>query len=708
MLEVVIEVDGRPLSSFGCDGVVMSTPTGSTAYSFSAGGPVVWPSLDAMLLVPLSPHALFARPLVVGPDSALAVEVLDRTQGTGVLWCDGRRTHDLPPGARVVVRRSPDAGAARPPQPGPVHRPPRAQVPPAGHRLARPASGDGGVDAVIEEISIRDLGVIGEARLPLGPGFTALTGETGAGKTMVVTALGLLLGERADGASIRSGSDQAVVEGRWLVDPSAARSPSACAMPGATSTAASSSSAAPSRRRAAAARSSAAAARRSACSARSAQQLVVVHGQSDQMRLRSATAQREALDRFAGAELATVLGEYQDVYRRWQADQGELDVLVAERDRRCARGRRAAGRDGRDRGGAAAQRRGPRARRARRPAHQPRRPAAGGARRRTRSSRRTVGGRRQRRAGAARRPRAGSSSASPRTTRHSRRSRGARRGILRGDRDSPRSSSSYLATLDADGARELETVQERRADARRLVRKYGPTLDDVIDYLDTGSARLLELDNDSDRIEALGDGRRGGPRAQVIELAARLSEVRRAAAQRLGDAVTAELAALAMPDARRARSRSTTGREYSLSRQGPGLDPAAAAPGRRAAAARRGASGGELSRVMLAIEVVIAGSDPVPTFVFDEVDAGVGGARAIEIGRRLAALSRSRAGDRRHAPRPGRRVRDATTCASSRTATARSRRAASSSSTASSASPRWRGCSRGCPTRRAGSRTRAS
>ena len=107
MLEVVIEVDGRPLSSFGCDGVVMSTPTGSTAYSFSAGGPVVWPSVDAMLLVPLSPHALFARPLVVGPQSSLAVEVLDRTQGTGVLWCDGRRTHDLARGARVVVRRSP-------------------------------------------------------------------------------------------------------------------------------------------------------------------------------------------------------------------------------------------------------------------------------------------------------------------------------------------------------------------------------------------------------------------------------------------------------------------------------------------------------------------------------------------------------------------------------------------------------------------------
>ncbi|GAA3860271.1 NAD kinase [Leifsonia kafniensis] len=106
MLEVVIEVDGRPLSSFGCDGVVMSTPTGSTAYSFSAGGPIVWPSLDALLLVPLSAHALFARPLVVGPDSSLAVEVLARNDGAAVLWADGRRAFDLPPGARVVARRS--------------------------------------------------------------------------------------------------------------------------------------------------------------------------------------------------------------------------------------------------------------------------------------------------------------------------------------------------------------------------------------------------------------------------------------------------------------------------------------------------------------------------------------------------------------------------------------------------------------------------
>ena len=106
MLEVVVEVDSRPLSSFGCDGIVVSTPTGSTAYAFSGGGPVVWPSVDALLMVPLSAHALFARPLVISPNSRVAVEVLQRSAGAGVLWCDGRRSTELPVGARVEVRKS--------------------------------------------------------------------------------------------------------------------------------------------------------------------------------------------------------------------------------------------------------------------------------------------------------------------------------------------------------------------------------------------------------------------------------------------------------------------------------------------------------------------------------------------------------------------------------------------------------------------------
>lgn len=105
MLELVAEIDGRPLSEWGCDGVVVATPTGSTAYAFSAGGPVVWPEVEAMLVVPISAHALFARPLVVSPHSTVAIEVLSETPGA-VLWCDGRRTVELPPGARVEVRRS--------------------------------------------------------------------------------------------------------------------------------------------------------------------------------------------------------------------------------------------------------------------------------------------------------------------------------------------------------------------------------------------------------------------------------------------------------------------------------------------------------------------------------------------------------------------------------------------------------------------------
>jgi NAD+ kinase len=104
MVELVVEIEGRPLSHWGCDGVVCATPTGSTAYAFSAGGPVVWPEVEALLVVPISAHALFARPLVVSPRSVVALEVLADTP-RAVLWCDGRRKVSLPPGARVEVRR---------------------------------------------------------------------------------------------------------------------------------------------------------------------------------------------------------------------------------------------------------------------------------------------------------------------------------------------------------------------------------------------------------------------------------------------------------------------------------------------------------------------------------------------------------------------------------------------------------------------------
>ena len=198
--------------------------------------------------------------------------------------------------------------------------------------------------------------------------------------------------------------------------------------------------------------------------------------------------------------------------------------------------------------------------------------------------------------------------------------------------------SSYLGTLDADSGRELELLQERRAQLGGLMRRYGPTLDDVVDYLESGSTRLLELDSDADRIETLG-AEVAADRARLDELAAQLTAQRTDAAERLSAAVTVELGALAMPDARLAIDVSEsdltlTGRDQVAIM----LQPHAGTEPRPLA---RGASGGELSRVMLAIEVVLAASDPVPTFVFDEVDAGVGGASATELGKRLARLARN-------------------------------------------------------------------
>jgi NAD+ kinase len=145
MLELMIEVDGRPLSTFGCDGVVCATPTGSTAYNFSAGGPIVWPRVEALLMVPISAHALFARPMVVSPDSILALEIAAEGADHGVLWCDGRRTVELARGARVEVRRG-----ERPVRLARLHRAPftdrlvrKFELPVTGWR-GRPSTGGRG------------------------------------------------------------------------------------------------------------------------------------------------------------------------------------------------------------------------------------------------------------------------------------------------------------------------------------------------------------------------------------------------------------------------------------------------------------------------------------------------------------------------------------------------------------------------------------
>jgi DNA repair protein RecN (Recombination protein N) len=497
-------------------------------------------------------------------------------------------------------------------------------------------SGRSGEAGVIEEILIRDLGVIGSATLPLGPGFTALTGETGAGKTMVVTALGLLLGERSDAGAVRTGSERAVVEGRWLVPEDGAvaervRDAGGEVEDGELLLGRSVSQEG---------RSRATVGGRSApvgVLGEIGQQLVVVHGQSDQLRLRSATAQREALDRFAGSELAAAVGDYQAVFRRLQENRSELEALIGDRDRRA---REAAElREAMEEIEKVDPQRGEDdelAERADRLTNlEDLRLAAGQAHEYLASE--EVGEAADALAylDSARRQLDRVSSHDPE---------------LEAVAESLRSASflvsevatalaSYVSGLDADGSRELEAVQERRAALSSLQRKYGPTLDEVIDYVDAGSARLLELDGDTDRIELLESLVADDEKA-AWDAADRISAIRSAKGADLARLVTEELGALAMADAsldvtvEPRDELSVHGRDAVsiLLRPHPGAEPRPLG---------RGASGGELSRVMLAIEVVLAASDPVPTFIFDEVDAGVGGAAAIEIGRRLARLAQS-------------------------------------------------------------------
>ncbi|KRF31529.1 DNA repair protein RecN [Yonghaparkia sp. Soil809] len=487
---------------------------------------------------------------------------------------------------------------------------------------------------MIDEISIRSLGVIGEATLPLGPGFTALTGETGAGKTMVVTALGLLLGSRADSGAVRLGSDQALVEGRWRVDPEGAVAERVRDAGGDID----GDELILSRSLSTEGRSRAVVGGRSApvgVLTEIGEQLVVVHGQSDQLRLRSTAAQRDTLDRFAGAELQTVLGDYREVHERWMEARADLDTLIAHRDARVREAEEL--RLALDEIEAAAPQRGEDdelAVRADRLANvEDLRLAAAQAHDLLSSESLDDGRDAVSLVEAARR-------AVDRVAGHDAQLEPiveaiANAGYVLGE--AAVQLSGYLASLDTDGGRELEIVQERRAALSALVRKHGSSLDDVIDTLEQGSARLLELDQDDLRVEQLRASV-DADLAALTALAERLTALRTAAAERLGEAVTAELAALAMPNARLTVDVTTRDDFAAHGRDDVAilLQPHAGAEPRPIA---KGASGGELSRVMLALEVVIAGTDPVPTFIFDEVDAGVGGASAIEIGRRLARLA---------------------------------------------------------------------
>ena len=486
---------------------------------------------------------------------------------------------------------------------------------------------------MIEEIRMQHLGVIADAVLPLGKGFTAITGETGAGKTMVVTGLGLLLGQRADSGAVRAGAAQASVAGVWVVPEQGPIADIVTDAGGELEPAgAGRSELYVSRTLSAEGRSRASVGGRAAPAgvlSALAEQLVVVHGQSEQLRLKSAAAQRDALDRFGGEPVSAALRAYGEAWEHWRALDAELRELTENRDRRAdeaARLREALA------------------------LIEATAPEAGEDEVLTERAERLANAEELRQAAALAHSALSNEDDDPDASAlvaDARRllervSDPALAGIAEaladvGYRlaDLAGQLAGYLADLDEAGPHELAAVEERRAALNTLVRAHG-SLDEALTVWETGSARLAELDDDSDRVERL-EAERSTARDVLDAAADALTAARTEAAGRLGTAVSEELHALAMPDARlevavTAGSESAHGRDdvAILLAPHPGAEPRPVA---------RGASGGELSRVMLAIEVVIAGTDPVPTFVFDEVDAGIGGAAAIEVGRRLARLA---------------------------------------------------------------------
>ncbi|WP_426302935.1 DNA repair protein RecN [Arthrobacter sp. R-11] len=492
---------------------------------------------------------------------------------------------------------------------------------------------------MIEELRIRDLGVITDATLPLGPGLSVVTGETGAGKTMVVTAVGLLLGSRSDAGAVRTGAKSASAEALLTLDPGHAAVGRALEAGGEAEEYDGGAQLLLARTVGADGRSRAYVGGRSApvgVLAELGESLVVVHGQSDQIRLKSVTAQRNALDRFAGAELAGILGGYQELYGRWKADQAELDTLRSEaRERlREAESLQAAleeidgvdpqpGEDEALKGEAVKLANVEELRIAAAAAHEALIAEdfgdSGDATTLVDSAKRLL-------EQVAEHDEALGAAAS----------RLAEVGFLLNDIAAE--LSSYQASLDSEGPERLAEIEERRAVLAKLIRKYAPSIDEVLEWAATARVRLDELQDDSSRIEAL-EAAVTSAEAELRKQAARISKARGKAAKGLSTRVSAELTALAMADATLVIEVQDSG---DLGPHGQDdvaflLQPHSGAPARPLG---KGASGGELSRVMLAIEVVLAAVDPVPTFVFDEVDAGVGGKAAVEIGRRLAMLAR--------------------------------------------------------------------
>jgi DNA repair protein RecN (Recombination protein N) len=513
---------------------------------------------------------------------------------------------------------------------------------------------------MLEEVRISGLGVIEDASLEFSGGFTVVTGETGAGKTMVVTGLGLLFGGRADPARVRPGSQRAVVEGRLRTEPDSHVAQQVLEAGGELDD--DGGTLLVSRSVSAEGRSRAYAGGRSvpvSLLTYLADDLVTVHGQADQQQLLRPARQRQALDQFAGPELAALASDYQRAYHRHREVSAELDELTSRARERAAEAEdlrraleeieQASPAEGEDAALLAEEERLANAdalQAAATTAHEALLgdPSDGSYQRADAVT--LLGGARDALQGAASHDEALAALAG----------RLSEAAYLVSDVAAD--LASYIQSLDSDPAR-LAAVQERRAELTRLIRAYGglvplapqeaeggetaagpgvPTLASVLAWAKQASTRLLELDSDDDRIAGLAE-EEAALAATVRDLAGRLTAARKAAADSFSAGVTAELTALAMPHARVSVAVTEAGE---LSQHGADEVEIklAAHPGAPSLPLAKGASGGELSRVMLAIEVVFAGADPVPTFVFDEVDAGVGGKAAVEVGRRLARLAR--------------------------------------------------------------------
>jgi len=507
---------------------------------------------------------------------------------------------------------------------------------------------------MLEEVRITGLGVIDEAVLELSGGFNVVTGETGAGKTMVVSGLGLLFGGRADPSRVRPGSDRATVEGRLRVEPGGEVARQVSDAGGDLDD--DDSTLLLSRSVSAEGRSRATAGGRGvpvSLLTYLADDLVAVHGQADQQQLLRPGRQRQALDRFGGPALSRLLAGYQRSYQQHAELRAELDELTSlARDRAreaddlrrgLAEVERAEPAEGEDIELLAEEERLANAdalHSAATSAHEALLgdPASGSYEAADAAT--LLASARQALESAAHHDQALAALAA----------RVSEAAYLVSDVAAE--LASYAQSIEADPVR-LSVVQERRAELARLIRAYGalaPARDlpdggaqggdlaAVLSWAKSAALRLVELDSTDERIAALGE-QEAALAATVAELAAQLTASRREVAERFAAEVTAELAALAMPHARLdvavapARELGPHGGDEVEIRL-------AAHPGATALPLNKGASGGELSRVMLAIEVVFAGADPVPTFVFDEVDAGVGGKAAVEIGRRLARLAR--------------------------------------------------------------------